>query len=105
MEVGIVETKFTKGEWEWRDSKTCEGKNVQLLEGGDDRNVLYHYAAWPVSDADMALIAAAPELFEACQDLIAQVDQGHDAFDTTMSPSVKAAFEKAKAALVKARGE
>jgi hypothetical protein len=77
-EVVTKETKFTPGPWKWWTS--CSWKRLKTT----DRNetvVLEPYASRSdnhpdcmVSDADMALIAAAPELYEALQRALDMVD-------------------------------
>ena len=97
------ETKLTPGPWKWWTS--CSWKRLKT----DDRNetvVLEPYASRSdnhpdcmVSEADMALIAAAPELYEALAELI----PWHDShpIEQTNSPLIN----KCRAALAKARGE
>jgi len=83
--------KHTKGPWDW-----TEGSGEYEIElvgpvGGED-SILYHGANWPVIKANARLIAAAPELLEALEDILANIDGFPDT-------------SKALAAIRKAKGE
>lgn len=54
---------------------------------------------------DAALIAAAPELLEALEDLADDISERFDMDDRSTNPGMKLAMEAARAAIAKARGE
>jgi hypothetical protein len=95
------ETKFTPGPWIW-------GDDYQGLYGaGPNNQVLYYFCGEGMSlgynkhmDANAHLIAAAPDLYEALEDLIIN-DFGSDGWNSRME---RIAI-RARAALAKARGE
>ena len=91
----MSKTKFTPGPW-WID-----GQGIGPKSFADDQSygmttpVAYiEEYDWPENHvANAHLIAAAPELYETLEEVIRISDRKHDAWD------------KAKAALAKARGE
>jgi hypothetical protein len=94
----MSEIKHTPGPWKW-----C-GRGLEQ-DGGERLDVIYtevicgsfcygSCVGMTVSDADKLLIAAAPDLYEALQEII-----------ETEWIGGKGGFVKARAALAKARGE
>ena len=96
-----TETKWTPGPWEWDDCVWDYDTNEQapwLVQKGSGLPVLRGEIRCARASAN--LIAAAPELYDACLDLLAW----HDALADPQwhgSPSQT----KAIAAIAKARGE
>ncbi|EOI3502489.1 hypothetical protein ACMSZU_001080 [Cronobacter dublinensis] len=94
---------FTPGPWEWWTSNSFLRLSSQAT--GKDGGVIDSYAmsdghtSLSVSYADMALIAAAPDLLEALQDF---VDLFPDVID---GDAIMPALDKAYAAIAKAIGE
>ena len=69
-----METKHTKGEWVYNKYTPCDygvystegrGNDIALVRGSDDE-----------AEANTKLIAAAPDLLNACIELINQKDNG-----------------------------
>lgn len=60
--------------------------------------------AFTEAEANAALIAAAPDLYEACEAIIDWYDDDHDTLQKNYEVK-HAAIEKIRAALAKARGE
>lgn len=102
-----METKHTPGPWEW--VKGSDG--IAFLKGGglyvlspefsaDDERV--HVDTWlDVSDANAALIAAAPELLDCLHELTEVV--GLTAFKYEAQRAVlQKSFDRARAAIAKA---
>lgn len=56
-------------------------------------------------DADKRLIAAAPDLLEALEDLESDIAGRFDMEDPSTNPGIKFAIEAARAAIAKARGD
>ena len=69
---------FTRGPWKWR---TNGWKRLKRDDHGITQNVLEPYVCSDghpdlyISEADMALIAAAPDLFNALRNLFGAMDQ------------------------------
>lgn len=64
-----------KGEkWQWIDGdEYCHRELVRAdsgLEPGDTHSILYHGSDWPMDEDKMAVIAAAPDLLEALQECL-----------------------------------
>ena len=58
-------SSHTPGPWEWTQySPTTAEHHSASLSSSDDDGVLFHQAAWQVSNANARLIAAAPEMYE-----------------------------------------
>ncbi|ELY5855624.1 hypothetical protein QLY72_21915 [Cronobacter malonaticus] len=95
--------KFTPGPWEWWTSNSFLRLSSQAT--GKDGGVIDSYAmsdghtSLSVSKADMALIAAAPDLLEALQEF---VDLFPDVID---GDAIMPALDKGYAAIAKAIGE
>ena len=92
-----METKHTLGPWEHAPAHGTNLGGFKAANGGwvctfGDCETNYHDAGNPPEPADARLIAAAPELLEALQEVIAISDRKHDVWD------------KAKAAIAKATG-
>ena len=94
----MSETKFTPGPWEW-DGNVWDYNPVfeaPWLEGGDGRIILKG-AITCSSEANAHLIAAAPELYEACETML---------FELVVGPTCREeVIANARTALAKARGE
>ncbi len=92
----------TPGPWVWIDNDGCEE-----LFGSDGEGVITsadgYWSAAPKSDADKALIAAAPELLAALDGLL-NYEPAHCAcgFDGCTEP--KKAWDAARDAIAKAEG-
>lgn len=110
-----VETKWTPGPWEWREHAEREethhdivgplpiGLNPLLRRYVVADTMNRHHCVSPEEDhANAHLIAAAPELYEALEDMMGlvgvQISAGH-------YEECCARVKKAQSALAKARGE
>ncbi|WP_105613160.1 hypothetical protein [Cronobacter malonaticus] len=97
--------KGTPGPWEWWTSNSFLRLSSQAT--GKDGGVIDSYAmsdghtSLSVSEADMALIAAAPELLEALQISMKVMQEGRN----VSYPDLYGAINKARAAIAKAIGE
>lgn len=106
-----METKYTKGPWRWSDRfQTSDGRLTFSLLGADGFGILScdgdANSPQNVNVADAHLIAAAPELLEACVVLIEWDEREKDHavnFHARMA-LCDAALLKARAAIAKAEG-
>ncbi|EOC5807417.1 hypothetical protein ACI49Z_003440 [Cronobacter turicensis] len=96
---------FTPGPWEWWTSNSFLRLSSQAT--GKDGGVIDSYAmsdghtSLSVSKADMALIAAAPDLLEALQLSVKAMQEGR----LVSYPEWYGTINKARAAIAKAIGE
>ena len=60
---------ITRGTWIWTDGENHHHKELVVKEtlGHGVDSILYHGANWPMDEANARLIAAAPELLNACK--------------------------------------
>lgn len=97
-----MNTKHTPGPWEWDGSVwnyDSENEAPWLVQSGSDHRVFVLLGSIKANkEADARLIAAAPELLEALQMLVA------DFGDYPASERPCLAFDKARAAIAKATG-
>lgn len=102
--------KHTPGPWRWWTSNSLRRLTSEAGQGGPDGGVLHAYisrsdgiADVSVSDADMHLIAAAPELYAALERArwLLRAICGTDG----NYPDERDILQAATAALAKARGE
>ncbi|ELY3617650.1 hypothetical protein FZI14_12325 [Cronobacter sakazakii] len=97
--------KFTPGPWEWWTSNSFLRLSSQAT--GKDGGVIDSYAmsdghtSLSVSKADMALIAAAPDLLEALQLSVKAMQEGR----LVSYPEWYGTINKSRAAIAKAIGE
>lgn len=97
----------TPGPWEFASS----GKGVRYIYASNRPQPI----ARPFTDlgripkdefeANARLIAAAPELLDALEDLANDISERFDMDDPSTNPGIRRAVEAARAALAKARGE
>ena len=97
---------FTPGPWWLREGKTPSGE-FGYIEGADHNRVVadlpdYKLPGGPddCDEANGRLIAAAPELYDACSALLAQFEQR--GITTDQAHPDRVAVERARAALAKA---
>jgi hypothetical protein len=90
MEIAMNEAKFTKGDW--RVERFVNNKGFEIAFN-DDGEVVADYV---YEESDAHLIAAAPDMYDAMQELVDRVERGE-------VRSVKT-YHKFKAILTKARG-
>lgn len=107
----MSKTKFTPGPWEWREDQLSEGHSCCVFGAngfriGSSRGDMDHLSA-----TDAALIAAAPDLYEAlgkCESAIRALWSNMAEFgavtDVEFFDAVWSAEDAARAALAKARG-
>jgi len=99
---------YTKGPWKWFTSNSH--KRLSSVLSGKDGDVLYAYndsAGFPMigcNERDMALIAAAPELLEALQEMVAIVKK-HTYPQPDKPSSTWGRMEAAEAVIAKALGQ
>lgn len=96
-------TKHTEGPWEW-DGNPCSydiENEAPWLIGGNGRPILAGEIHCD-RDANARLIAAAPELLVALENLIGQAVQQNEAYGNPNSPSMALALLEARAAIAKA---
>ena len=82
---------YTPGPWKHRPS--MYGRQYRYVQIGKETN----YTTAELILADARLISAAPDLYEALQEIVDATDTGWEHLDAT--------FTRARAALKKARGE
>lgn len=96
----------TPGPWEWTPGdcyglgSECHRELVREGLRGDADSILYHGANWPMTDADAALIQAAPELLAALRGLLAAFDATCEAGRSGVSPAQAIAQREAARALL-----
>lgn len=89
-----MESKHTPTPGPWHVSKHQNGREA-LIYGHDDFEVAR--ACYPNRDANARLIAAAPEMYEACKALIAYCDTNPPMGDSLWSvQQIRAAIAKAE---------
>jgi hypothetical protein len=88
------ETKFTPGPWEYKQTSGYDYGSTTYWLPGICTNV--------DKEANAHLIAAAPDLYAACEQLLMDEDSISERTDLV---STCESLEKIKAALAKARGE
>ena len=74
-----------------------------VLVGGKIETSLWDYSWGDEAQANARLIAAAPELLEACKDLLAFMEQ-YDLLDWDLADDDRARIDAASAAIAKATG-
>jgi hypothetical protein len=82
---------YTQGPWKVRRSNHSD--KYRYVQIGKDKN----YTTLDLLADDARLISAAPDLYEALQEIVDATETGWDHLDAT--------FTRARAALKKARGE
>lgn len=105
----MSDTKHTPGPWKFDDHLGC--RPIKGGKSGSHRQAQYKEVACTVGlhddDEDRAnarLIAAAPELLKALEALVWVADS-MDSAPIAASVRLETAYEEAKAAIAKARGE
>ena len=83
---------YTQGPWTVRESYT----HVTVI-GANNETIFHDDKQCPSVIEDAHLISAAPDLYEALQEIVDATDTGWEHLDAT--------FTRARAALKKARGE
>ena len=65
-------TKYTPGPWKWWPGSTATERELCQAQYrlGEHDSILYHGADWPMKEADVRLIAKAPEMAEASRSLL-----------------------------------
>ena len=94
----VAEPKFTPGPWLFSSYKS--GNSVIVIDGKEFDVATVNY---PNRDANAHLIAAAPELYEALEGLLADITEYQEI--NNLGGQNNHWQVKAKAALAKARGE
>ena len=98
-------SEFTKGEWIWIDGDSCHHKELVVKEtlGEGVDSILYHGANWPMDKANARLIAAAPDLLDACKELNKVAQEIGLTDDQNMRNKLAKAVVEAEAAIAKAK--
>jgi len=105
-------SKHTPGPWEWRDKiyddysdeggfarvGAPEGEHIMWLGSSE---MYEHQCGEPPTMADTYLIAAAPDLLEACRKALRHFDTS----ETVNDPEDNAVLRQLEAAISKAKGE
>jgi len=117
----MIDTKFTPGSWHWREDKWNGGWSG--LYSDDDTTVLVPQSrndgddgdAWfatvddadeeGLADADRDLIAAAPDLYEALEIILADYWELSESVDNEAQMYAETVIDQSRAALAKARGK
>lgn len=86
----------TPGPWSFRG---CEGG--WAIDFNEDQEQVVDYV---YEEADARLIAAAPELLEALEDIANDYAERFDMDSQSTNPGMKVVVENARAAIAKARG-
>jgi hypothetical protein len=102
----MSETKFTPGKWTWWTSNSW--RRLRSEDGSITREVLTPHTSRSdghpdiiVSEEDMALIAAAPDLYAALANMLAHAERSN----WIAKPDDEDVAGAARAALQRARGE
>lgn len=108
----MTDTKFTPGPWGIEETRDHLWIGVILSNGKPDPIVTYvdhgpdfTTEADATGKANAHLIAAAPELYEALDELFDLLTSGHSSWDDAYDNLPDKQFKKIRAALAKARGE
>ena len=70
--------QHTQIPWEWVNGECDEIESVQMLKGATGW-ILYHHAAWPVSDDDKRFIVNACNSYEELSDFIRSIGDSKSA--------------------------
>jgi len=103
-----MKSKHTPGQWRLDRCAEWIAKNVVGIIGANGRQVIRHgqTCTWSPTDADLALIMAAPELLEALKravnHLIVDLDRDDKGKQSIDTPE---ALEQARVAIAKAEGK
>ena len=106
-------SKHTPGPWEVKEVKTQIGRAFKINEIGIDTdhgclaciyddNTTLNERQHDEHEANVHLIASAPELLEVCKDLFAYYSQAYK--ETDLTPYQRKQKNKAKQAIAKAEG-
>lgn len=111
-------SKHTPGPWAWNEHHQLVSLQKKIDRDGyiDDDGLIVETDSghYPPFGADACLIAAAPELLEACQTMIEwdEAENNAEAWDKDAGAAWRArlalcalSFERARAAIAKATGE
>ena len=96
--------KFANERWEWRDGERSNTESTQMLIGNSGC-IVYHNAAWAVSDEHANLIAAAPDMYKKGQFKRNVIIHDNPEFEGEWIAIPREDFDAFKAAIAKARGE
>lgn len=92
---------WTKGPWRYDTGPSFSGMYHSVLADGETLVCECWEQPDDIAQADAHLIAAAPDLYAALEEMVALDEMTSDAMDWAATPEVIAA----RAALAKARGE
>ncbi len=70
----MSKTQHTPGPWTWTGNQKNQLWDHNNWLCGDMEGVLMHGGPWPVRDANARLIAAAPDLLEACKQMLKRAE-------------------------------
>jgi hypothetical protein len=104
-----METRFTPGPWKWWTSNSWN--RLKRDDRGITQNVLEPFVArdghpdCSVSEADMALIATAPAMYEALDSIMPVLERAMHVLHGADLADAQAEYARARAALRAARGE
>ncbi|MDR6431027.1 hypothetical protein [Brucella pseudogrignonensis] len=103
----MADTKFTPGPWSFEVIRHIWklGMNAAIAEGYVPTDQAVNDTINGVSDANAHLIAAAPELYEAVEELTAAMKKYGMDVDGDAPAAHREMMHKAESALAKARGE
>ena len=95
-----MEAKFTPGPWQWNEA---DDRWALYITGAQARLVVEISAVGEINEANANLIAAAPDLYAACDTalpVLTILESG-----SATPGQVESAIRKLRAALARARGE
>lgn len=101
--------KHTPGPWEWGANVPDDPHTASHFRvlGNQSTSVLIHQAHWPVTDEDVRLIAAAPDLLQAAKHALSEFDDFENVCDESEVEGYSTMFDAARAlrdAIAKAEG-
>lgn len=100
-ERGATAMNHTPGPWEWAEANMDAAKRINGPSGIEVMHVVFTgNADMKISDADAALIAAAPDLLEALKLLLSQADTSDPYEHVTVGKHIT----RAERAIAKAEG-
>ena len=101
----MTDTKFTPGSWEVRIEQILPTSKAECFTVATDNFDIVSPMLGIRNEQDANLIAAAPDLYEALEIMLADYWEGSECFDKESQAYAKTVINQSRAALTKARGE
>ena len=92
-----METRHTPGPWKYEKHATLSGGTIVApSQSADGLSEIIAHALSSPNDADMALIAAAPDLLEACTSALGMAEMWNEEGSAYLCQKLERAISKAR---------